>query len=81
MNSVHSFGLFPRAPQFLPQRIAGSSYEIDVLKENNYPKRFLYDCLRHPALTDCNSPEGDSATKGFANQSGEFLIIVVSRLP
>ena len=28
MNSVHSFGLFPRAPRFLPQRIAGSGYEI-----------------------------------------------------
>ena len=30
MNSVHSFGLFPRAPRFLPQRIAGSGYEIDL---------------------------------------------------
>ena len=24
------------------------------------------DCLRRPTLTDCNSPEGDSAVKGFA---------------
>ena len=29
VNSVHSFGLFPRAPRFLPQRIAGSGYEIE----------------------------------------------------
>ena len=36
-----------------------------VLKENNYPKSFLYDCLRRPTLTDCNFPEGDSAAKGF----------------
>ena len=27
-DSMHSFGLFPRAPRFLPQRIAGSGYEI-----------------------------------------------------
>ena len=39
---------------------------LDILKENNYPKSFLYDCLRRPTLTDCNSPEGDSAVKGFA---------------
>ena len=41
-------------------------YVTNVLKENNYPKSFLYYCLRHPTLTDCNSPEGDSAVKGFA---------------
>ena len=29
-NSVHSFGLFPRAPRFLPQRIAGSGDEIGI---------------------------------------------------
>ena len=33
MNSVHSFGLFPSAPQFLPQRISGSGYEIDRSSE------------------------------------------------
>ena len=27
----HSFGLFPKAPRFLPQRIAGSGYEIEYL--------------------------------------------------
>ena len=36
------------------------------MKENNYRKSFLQDCLRHPTLTDCNSPEGDSTVKGFA---------------
>ena len=40
-------------------------YVTNVLKENNYPKSFLYDCLRRPTLTNCNSPEGDSAVKGF----------------
>ena len=33
-------------------------YVTNILKENNYPKSFLYDCLRHPTLTDCNSPLG-----------------------
>ena len=41
-------------------------YVTNILKENNYPKSFLYDCLRRPTLTDCNSSEGDSAVKGFA---------------
>ena len=31
VNSVHSFVLFPRAPRFLPQSIAGSGYETDHL--------------------------------------------------
>ena len=41
-------------------------YVTNILKENNYPRSFLYDCLRRPTLTHCNSPEGDSAVKGFA---------------
>ena len=41
-------------------------YATNVLKENNYPKSFLYDCLRRPTLTNCNSPDGDYAVKGFA---------------
>ena len=45
-------------------------YVTNVLKENNYPKSFLHDCLRRPTLTDGDSagdsPEGDSAVKGFA---------------
>ena len=41
-------------------------YVTNILKENNYRKSFLYDCLRRPTWTDCNSPEGDSAVKGFA---------------
>ena len=41
-------------------------YVINVLKENNYPKNFLYDCLRRSALTNCDSLAGDSAMKGFA---------------
>ena len=40
-------------------------YVTNVLKENNYPKSFLYDCSRCPTLTDCNTPEGDSAVKGL----------------
>ena len=41
-------------------------YVINVLKENNYPKNFLRDCLRRSALTNCDFLAGDSAMKGFA---------------
>ena len=41
-------------------------YVTNVLKENNYPKGLLYDCLRRSTLTVCNSLEGDSAVKGVA---------------
>ena len=37
MNSVHSFGLFPRAPRFLQQRITSSGYEIAL----EYQKQLL----------------------------------------
>ena len=43
-----------------------SQYVINVLKENNYPKNFVYDYLRRSALTNCDSLAGDSAMKGFA---------------
>ena len=35
-------------------------------ERKQYPKSFLYDCLRSPTLTHCNSQEGDYAVKGFA---------------
>ena len=41
-------------------------YVTNVLRENDYPNSFLYDCLRRPTLTNCNSPEGDSTVKAFA---------------
>ena len=41
-------------------------YVTNVLKENNYLKRFLHDSLRCATLTDCNSSEGNCAVKGFA---------------
>ena len=50
----------------LKERENKCQYVTNILKENNYPKSFLYDCLRGPTLTDCNSPEDDSAGKGFA---------------
>ena len=40
-------------------------YVTNVLKENNYPKSFPYDCLTRPTLTDCNYPDGDSTVKTF----------------
>ena len=61
--------LFQRAENLTSNNDARENecqYVTNVLKENNYPKSFLYDCLRPPTLTDCNSPEGDSAAKGFA---------------
>ena len=61
--------LFQRAENLTSNNDARENecqYVTNILKENNYPKSFLYDCLRRPTLTHCNSPEGDSAVKGFA---------------
>ena len=61
--------LFQRAENLTSNNDARENecqYVTNILKENNYPKSFLYDCLRRPTLTGCNSPEGDSAVKGFA---------------
>ena len=61
--------LFQRAENLTSNNDARENecqYVTNILKENNYPKSFLYDCLRRPNLTHCNSPEGDSAVKGFA---------------
>ena len=41
-------------------------YVINVLKEDNYPKNFLHDCLRLNALNNCDFLTGDSAMKHFA---------------
>ena len=89
--------LFQRAENLTSNNAAMENerqYVTNVLKQNNYPNSFLYDCLRRPTLADCNSPEGDlrfpcerfcnspvhCTFKELRNQSGEFLIIVVSRL-
>ena len=61
--------LFQRAENLTSNNDARENecqYVTNILKENNYPKSFLYDCLRHPTLTHCNSPECDSAVEGFA---------------
>ena len=43
-------------------------YVLNVLGENNYPKRFLDDCLRPPVCRNQNNSEaeGDTSVKGFA---------------
>ena len=43
-------------------------YVLNVLGENNYPKRFLDDCLRPPVCRNQNNfdAEGDTSVKGFA---------------
>ena len=61
--------LFQRAENLTSNNDAKENecqYVTNILKENNYAKNFLYDCLRRPTMTHCNSPEGDSAGKGFA---------------
>ena len=61
--------LFQRAENLTSNNDARENecqYVTNILKENYYPKSFLCDCLRRPTLTHCNSPEGDSAVKGFA---------------
>ena len=41
-------------------------YVINVLRENDYPKRSLNDCLRSPVCWNQNNPEGDTSAKGYA---------------
>ena len=40
-------------------------YVLNVLGENNYPKRFLNDCLRPPVCRNQNNSEGDTSVKGY----------------
>ena len=41
-------------------------YVLNVLGENNYPKRFLNDCLRSPVCRNQNNSEGDTSVKSYA---------------
>ena len=41
-------------------------YVLNILGENDYPKRFLNDCLRSPVCRDQNNSEGDTSVKGYA---------------
>jgi hypothetical protein len=41
-------------------------YVLNVLRENNYPKRFLNDCLRSPVCRNQNNSECDTSVKGYA---------------
>ena len=62
MNSVHSFGLFPRASRFLPQRIAGSGYEIGACIPSIYLNKVLsvFDFKGRPV---CLAAGLDSSSK------------------
>jgi hypothetical protein len=41
-------------------------YVLNVFGENNYPKRFLNDCLRSPVCRNQNNSKGDTSVKGYA---------------
>ena len=41
-------------------------YVLNILGENDYPKRFLNDCLRSPVCRNQNNSEGDTSVKGYA---------------
>ena len=41
-------------------------YALHVLGENDYPKRFLNDCLRSTVCRNQNNSEGDTSVKGYA---------------
>ena len=41
-------------------------YVLNVLGENDYPKRFLNDFLRSPVCRNQNNSEGDTSVKGYA---------------
>jgi hypothetical protein len=40
-------------------------YVLNVLGENDYPKRFLNDCLRPPVCKNQNNSKGDTYAKGY----------------
>jgi hypothetical protein len=40
-------------------------YVLNVLGENDYPKRFLNDFLRSPVCRNQNNSEGDTSVKGM----------------
>jgi hypothetical protein len=41
-------------------------YVLNILGENDYPKRFLNDCLGSPVCRNQNNSEGDTSVKGYA---------------
>jgi hypothetical protein len=41
-------------------------YVLNILGENDYPKRFLNDFLRSPVCRNQNNSEGDTSVKGYA---------------
>jgi hypothetical protein len=40
-------------------------YVLNVLGGNDYPKRFLNDCLGPPVRKNQNNTEGDTSVKGY----------------
>jgi hypothetical protein len=40
-------------------------YVLNVLGGNDYPKRFLNDCLSSPVCRNQNNSEGDTSVKGY----------------
>jgi hypothetical protein len=41
-------------------------YVLNILRENDYPKRFLNDYLRSPVCRNQNNCEGDTSVKDYA---------------
>jgi hypothetical protein len=41
-------------------------YVLNILGDNDYPKRFLNDCLRSPVCRNQNNSEGDTSVRGYA---------------
>ena len=41
-------------------------YVLNILRENNYPKDFLKNCLNPSACRNQNNSEGDTSIKGYA---------------
>ena len=41
-------------------------YVLNISGGNDYPKRFLNDCLRSPVYRNQNNSEGDTSVKGYA---------------
>ena len=56
--------------EHLPSNSDSQAYEreyvLNILRENNYPKDFLKNCLNPSACRNQNNSEGDTSIKGYA---------------
>ena len=67
-HTILARSLFQTAESLTSNRVASDDkrdFVLNILRGNNYPWNFLYDCLQAPVGTKCTSSKRDFS-KGFA---------------